>query len=129
MLHLISKNDRKRLSLFKITKNNPDYVPVVLKEIHKLAKDALEATLANAHPSLLKDVQIQLDDIFRRFEQKSAQMHEAETKKFLKSIDSKLRIKISSIKPPKGDKGDTGAIPSDELIRNSNIKDVTYFIR
>lgn len=115
----ISPNDKKRLSLFRMTKNNPDSVPAVLKEIHKLAKDALDATLANAHPSLLRDVQKQLDSIFSKFETKSLEMHKVETKKFLQDIDSKLRIKISSIKPPKGDKGDEGLMPSDEAIRTA----------
>lgn len=119
MVHLISKNDRKRLSLFRMTKNNPDAVPAVLDEIRKLAKDALEATLATAHPSLLRDIQNQLDSIFNRFEIKSVDMHKAENEKFLKDIERVLRTKIANIKPPRGKPGARGDIPSDDAIREA----------
>ena len=117
---LITPNDKKRLSLLKFADKNPSSILLILNQIHKLAKDALQGTLDAAKPSLLKDVSSSFEAILQRFEKKSSEMHDAKAKKFLNDLDRKLRVGIAGIKPRKGDPGDPGdpgAMPSDDDIR------------
>lgn len=107
----LSKGEKSRLLLYRVTKGNPQAILAALDEIKALAGEALNATLESerkAATEKLEQAIIRLEKQFaRRLDHIEASIGE--------SIETKIRaiVPTKGEQGDKGDKGDAGYTPSD----------------
>lgn len=104
---VLSKADKQRLSLLRMAKGNPQAIMVVLDEIKREAKEALRSTLSEAEPSVLKELDTRVNQVFNRLYMEADKMFKEQEQTFLSKLDTMLRAEVAKIEPPKGDKGDS----------------------
>lgn len=95
--------------LYKATKGNPVAIMLALEQIRLLAKEALQATIADAESKVLNNADGKINRLVSDTQESLRLMIrglDEDIKSFDKEID-RIRVRAESIKPQKGDKGDS----------------------